>query len=83
MERNGKPELTCFSCPFWHKLERQERGPVDMSLPVQGDCRGAPPTPIVVVTPRGLQQVAALYPTLDAENPACALHPKAGKKIHT
>ncbi len=71
---------TCGTCRHWHK---KPADPMQLGAPAQGDCRGAPPTPIGIATPHGLQ-VMVLYSTMPPEYPACAQHaPVAPPRLAT
>ena len=64
---------TCSTCSHWHKGERD---PLNLTAPITGTCRGAPPQLMLVPTQQGIAQAVA-YPTTPEDFPACALHPEA------
>jgi hypothetical protein len=61
-------DKTCGTCRHWVK---QPSIALDVS---EGDCYGAPPTPIPAQNPMGRQVWLSVYPRLGAKQRACAVH---------
>ncbi len=60
----------CRNCKYW---ARQPTDPRNIGAPALGQCRGAPPQLLPIMTPQG-PGCMAQYPILPEEFPACRLY---------
>lgn len=83
-------EEKCGNCRFWIRQERNREqvrmnnqlgNAVDMSQPVMGTCRAAPPTCTGLPQPNGHIIQLSNYPVLNDNNPACAQFQPAKKLV--
>lgn len=58
---------TCGSCRFCARVNGEF---------IQGQCRGAPPTPVVVGMTREGPHIMSLFPMVDMRTPACRIYEK-------